>query len=616
MSTRSIRRASSRQRRSALPGKAAAAAGTAIGATILFAPAAKAATFEVENLEDDGAGSLRQAIEDANVDATADDVVFQSGLTGTITLTSGEIAIDEPVDIQGPGADVITVDGDDNQIFDADGDAGQSLRIGGLTLTGGRGSNAGALRVDDFDLTIADSVFTGNYSESRGGAFYSDLGTVEVTNTLFSNNVADEDGGAVGIFNTAGEPTDVVISDSVFTGNSTNGQGGGLYLASLDGAARVERSTFVGNSADEEGGGIYFQEPSDGDDSVLDSVTIAGNTAGGPGGGLRFDDTGEEAVAILQNSTVSGNTSGESGGGVAIDADEPSAEDVEILNSTIVQNAADGIGGGVYRGSYEDGGQIGSDSVAISSTIVANNTAAAGSDIGEDPGIETTDSAFRIGFSLIEGGPTATVVEEPGTNIFGEDPLLAALANNGGSTQTHAPATNSPAVDKGIANGLGTDQRGVARPQELSVANPGGGDGTDIGSVELRAADCRGASVARVDGTEANDTLTGTTAREAFFGLGGKDTVRAGGGGDCASGDAGRDRLSGGGGKDQLKGGGGKDRITGGGGKDRLKGGPGKDRLKGGGGKDRFNCGGGKDRVTAQAKDKVSASCEKVVERG
>jgi predicted outer membrane repeat protein len=64
-------------------------------------------------------------------------------------------------------------------------------------------------------VTIADSVLTGNYSESRGGAFYATDGTVTVTNSVFSNNVADEDGGAVGIFSTQGEATDVVISDSV-----------------------------------------------------------------------------------------------------------------------------------------------------------------------------------------------------------------------------------------------------------------------------------------------------------------------------------------------------------------------------------------------------------------
>ena len=43
-------------------------------------------TFTVTNLDDSGAGSLRQAIEDANANADADTITFQAGLTGTITV--------------------------------------------------------------------------------------------------------------------------------------------------------------------------------------------------------------------------------------------------------------------------------------------------------------------------------------------------------------------------------------------------------------------------------------------------------------------------------------------------------------------------------------------------
>jgi hypothetical protein len=45
-----------------------------------------AMTFTVMNLNDMGTGSLRQAIMDANGNAGADTIVFQPGLSGTITL--------------------------------------------------------------------------------------------------------------------------------------------------------------------------------------------------------------------------------------------------------------------------------------------------------------------------------------------------------------------------------------------------------------------------------------------------------------------------------------------------------------------------------------------------
>ena len=68
-----------------------------------FAPA----TFVVTNLNDSGPGSLRQAILSANANSPAADTInFQAGLTGTITLTSGELAITDSVTINGPGLSV------------------------------------------------------------------------------------------------------------------------------------------------------------------------------------------------------------------------------------------------------------------------------------------------------------------------------------------------------------------------------------------------------------------------------------------------------------------------------------------------------------------------------
>ena len=162
---------------------------------------------------------------------------------------------------------------------------------------------------------------------------------------------------------------------------------------------------------------------------------------------------------------------------------------------------------------------------------------------------------------------------------------------------------------------------------------------------------CRGATVASITGTVGDDNLVGTAGPEAIFGLAGADRLNGLGGGDCLNGDAGEDVLKGGGGKDLLRGGAGKDRLRGQGGKDKLKGqagkdkmnggegadvlagGPGKDKLRGGpardrikgnagndrinsvdGKRDRVNCGGGKrDKAVVDPRDKVSASCEKVI---
>ena len=69
------------------------------------------------------------------------------------------------------------------------------------------------------------------------------------------------------------------------------------------------------------------------------------------------------------------------------------------------------------------------------------------------------------------------------------DPLLQALAGNGGPTQTMLPGEGSPALDAGSAFGLTTDQRGLCRPFDLpAVSNFD--DATDIGAVEVGAQPC------------------------------------------------------------------------------------------------------------------------------
>ena len=82
-----------------------------------------------------------------------------------------------------------------------------------------------------------------------------------------------------------------------------------------------------------------------------------------------------------------------------------------------------------------------------------------------------TGGAFDLSFSLIEAPGDAQFVEMPtGSNIFGLDPQLGPLANNGGPTETHLPSISSPVVDQGSAPGnLTTDQRGEARTVDTRV---------------------------------------------------------------------------------------------------------------------------------------------------
>src|SRR4051794_2243094 len=94
-------------------------------------------TFTVLNLADSGEGSLRQAVLDANALSGADTIAFANGLSGTIALTGGQLAITDGLTIDGPGADQLAVSGNhQSRIFSISG--GVTVTIAGLMITDGR----------------------------------------------------------------------------------------------------------------------------------------------------------------------------------------------------------------------------------------------------------------------------------------------------------------------------------------------------------------------------------------------------------------------------------------------------------------------------------------------
>lgn len=86
-----------------------------LAAIVLGAGTAQAANFfpadefVVSNTADAGPGSLREAIADADAAPGADRIVFAASAVGTIDLRSALPDVTELIDIEGPGADALTV---------------------------------------------------------------------------------------------------------------------------------------------------------------------------------------------------------------------------------------------------------------------------------------------------------------------------------------------------------------------------------------------------------------------------------------------------------------------------------------------------------------------------
>ena len=101
--------------------------------------ACELAANTVTNANDSGAGSLRQALADANDGDTID---FSITTPATITLTSGVLEVNRSVTISGPGADQLSVNGNPTiRVFHIA--TGKTVTIAGLTITNGSGHGGG-----------------------------------------------------------------------------------------------------------------------------------------------------------------------------------------------------------------------------------------------------------------------------------------------------------------------------------------------------------------------------------------------------------------------------------------------------------------------------------------
>jgi hypothetical protein len=189
-------------------------------------------TLTVLNSADSGAGSLRDTIAAAH---SGDQIVFDDSLQGqTITLTSGELAITKSLDIDGLGADQLTVSGNDaSRVFRVT--SGITVEIDDLTITHGRADKGGGIWDAGGTLSLCHDVFSDNQalgapgSGAEGGGVFNQGGTLTVDDSTFSANVAT---GGLRLGATA-----------------TAGQGGGLASGELGATATVSDTTFRDNLA-------------------------------------------------------------------------------------------------------------------------------------------------------------------------------------------------------------------------------------------------------------------------------------------------------------------------------------------------------------------------------
>ncbi len=277
-----------------------------------------------------------------------------------------------------------------------------------------------------------------------------DVGDVTLQNITVTGGDADGDGGALV---TSG---DVTVTDSTIADNQASGEGGAIDTQ-RNGALTVLRSTFSGNESGGSGGAIAIH----GLATIIES-TFSGNTSGGNGGAMRT-----YGGAQLVNSTVTGNESDQRGAVVG--------GPITLAFSTVVGN------GGTTSANVDPNGAT----LASFASVIGQAEGFGGPAAPNCGGITTTTST---GYNVDDDG-SCGFGAGPGDQSDLSTPFgFAALADNGGTTQTMLPDASSPLLDQvppasckptvGSTTVTG-DQRGISRPQ---------GSACDIGAVEVEVA--------------------------------------------------------------------------------------------------------------------------------
>ena len=310
---------------------AALAVAGALGAPL----PAHAANVEVTTLADSGAGSLRDAVAIADVDAGVDTVTFQPGQTGTIELAT-TLSIIESLTIDATGAD-ITVSRVNGASFDlVVADFGLADRT--LTLVGFEISNDAAAPIDG-----------GRGLVVRNGSG-DDVGDVTLTDMTFANHdggTPSGGGGAISVY----ESSNLTITRGSISSNQVGIglEGGGLYFAGGGyGSLTIDGTDFVSNRAG--GGGAFLVE--DVDQVTVRNATFqlnrsAGNFPIGHGGAGEIRDIGIAGVTI-ENTVFDENAAELYDGGALRIAGVTGP--VDVSGSSFRNNRAAGLGGALISG--------------------------------------------------------------------------------------------------------------------------------------------------------------------------------------------------------------------------------------------------------------------------
>lgn len=310
-------------------------------------------------------GTLQGAIDSAKEGQT---VVLQKNHKGNIkiaewiklNLNGKKIEGNVDVDLSKKQGDTATSQDGETAVEKKE----KKVEIVGGTITGGTDSG---VKIIGADVKLENVNVTGNSSQGNGGGIYVEDGSVEIIGGSISGNSAagTNERGAQGGGGIYAKNSDVVLTDTTISGNTVTGSGkdGGGVLVK-NGSLTINDSTISDNTAPDQGGGIHVEWS---ELKITDS-TVSGNKAAN-GAGIFMADTDvpkNETEHTITKTTIENNTASNLGGGVYVGNNS----DVTITDSTLEGNTAASQGGAIVAYSGRN--------ITLDNTTVKGNKAISG----------------------------------------------------------------------------------------------------------------------------------------------------------------------------------------------------------------------------------------------
>jgi CSLREA domain-containing protein len=459
-----------------------------------------AVTTHADELNADGACSLREAIQAANSDTPVDACPAGSG-ADTIVLAAGLYALslagadedqNQTGDLDLAGA--LTIRGVDygNTVVDAAGLGDRAMQIldgANVTLQGlsiARAGDSANTQLDGGGILIGAATvilrrveIVSTAAGRNGGGIYNAGGQLSIVESLVSGSTAgvlsSSAGSGGGIYNAGGL---IALDKSIVNDNiARDGDGGGIYST---GQIRVNNSWIHDNSTNANGAGIYSNAT-----AVITGTVLDSNRTSGHGGNI-YSGALDEASSLTLVSSELRLGQGDQGGGIY------NQGALQVLSSSFAFNHATS-GSALYSAALTQTGEL------RNATIVSNTLETAASAALHNAGTavitlyntllgqnDTHPNCAGTG-PIVSGGHNLDFGAGCGFQASGDitsDPKLGPLPAASSSPSTFPVGIGSPAVNSG--------DNATCAPLDLYQQPRPHGINCDIGAFEMNTAPTAG----------------------------------------------------------------------------------------------------------------------------